>query len=170
MSVNISLIVLKKIYDILMILLIYVEIFHIFGWFFATRIGSGSVSLKRIRIRLTKMKRIRIRNTKMNKKILHGKSTNNTVVHPIYPACFFLSISHFQHNAWATLIYDLDLFTLYINYELPWSPGTWRASCSEGAGRWSWVDPQLSRSFADIPNIFNVKTGIYTFSVLTHLV
>ena len=36
MSVNISLIVLKKkMYDILMI---FVEIFHDFGWFFATRI------------------------------------------------------------------------------------------------------------------------------------
>ena len=35
MSVNISLIVLKKMYDILMI---FVEIFHDFGRFFATRI------------------------------------------------------------------------------------------------------------------------------------
>ena len=35
MSVNISLIVLEKMYDILMIL---VEIFHDFGWLFATRI------------------------------------------------------------------------------------------------------------------------------------
>ena len=35
MSVNVSLIVMKKMYDILMI---FVEIFHDFGWFFATRI------------------------------------------------------------------------------------------------------------------------------------
>ena len=54
MSVNISIIVLKKMYDILMI---FVEIFHDFGRFFATRIRFMK------RIRLTKMKRIRIRNT-----------------------------------------------------------------------------------------------------------
>ena len=53
MSVNISLIVLKKINYILMI---FVEIFHVYGWFLLP--GSGSVSLKRIRIRLIKMKRI----------------------------------------------------------------------------------------------------------------
>ena len=47
-SLNTSLIVLNKMYDILMILLIYVEIFNDFGWFFAIR----------IRIRVAKMKRI----------------------------------------------------------------------------------------------------------------
>ena len=47
MSVNITLL---EMYNILMI---FVEIFHDIGWYFATR----------IRIRLTKMKRIRIRNT-----------------------------------------------------------------------------------------------------------
>ena len=36
MSVNTSLILLKKIYDIFMI--IFVEIFHDLAWFFATRI------------------------------------------------------------------------------------------------------------------------------------
>ena len=40
MSVNISLIVLKKINDILMI---FVENFHDFGWFFATRIRIRSI-------------------------------------------------------------------------------------------------------------------------------
>ena len=54
-KINIS----EKMYDILVIWLIFVEIFHDFGLFFATR------------IRLTKMKqiqRIRIRNTDQNHK------------------------------------------------------------------------------------------------------
>ena len=51
MSVKHKFDVFKKMYDILMILVEFVEISHDFGWYFATRIRFMNL------IRLTKMKR-----------------------------------------------------------------------------------------------------------------
>ena len=58
MSLKQKINIFEKIYDIRLILLISVEIFHDFGWFFATRVRFRIRFTKRIRIRLAKMKRI----------------------------------------------------------------------------------------------------------------